>query len=132
MIVFYEGLSISTAASLGIAATVISASIQSLGSVLLKQQQPDFHPIAITTGSIMVALPLFLCNCIVVGSWPDTFPVKSVLSILYLAIIGSAVGFPLYYYLLKNLKPERVAIVMLITPITALLLCLFKWRNYQQ
>ncbi len=122
LMVFYEGLSISTAALLGIAATVTSASIQSLGSVLLKQQQPDFHPIAITTGSIMVALPLFLLNCIVVGSWPEAFPVKSVLSILYLAIIGSAVGFPLYYYLLKNLKPERVAIVMLITPITALLL----------
>ena len=122
LIVFYEGLSISTATLLGIAVTVASACSQSLGSVLLKQQEPDFHPVAITAGSIAVALPLFILNCLFVGSWPESFPLKSVLSILYLAIMGSAVGFPLYFYLLKNLAPERVAIVMLITPITALLL----------
>lgn len=122
LIVFYEGMSISTAAFLGIVAVVISASSQSLGSVLLKHQEPDFHPIAITAGSIAVAFPLFLLNCFVVGSWPETFPAKSILSIVYLGIIGSAIGFPIYFYLLKNMKPERVAIITLITPITALLL----------
>ncbi len=122
MVVFIEGMSISTAALLGIAAIVISAASQSIGSVLIKQQQPDFHPIAITAGSIAVALPFFILNCIVIGDWPETIPVKSALSILYLGLIGSAIGFPLYFYLLKNLAPERVAIVTLITPITALLL----------
>jgi drug/metabolite transporter (DMT)-like permease len=121
-VVFIEGVSISTFAMLGILATVVSAASQSIGSVLIKQQQPDFHPIAITAGSIAVALPLFLLNCIALGSWPETIPLKSALSILYLGLVGSAVGFPLYFYLLKNLAPERVAIVTLITPITALLL----------
>jgi drug/metabolite transporter (DMT)-like permease len=93
-----------------------------MGAVLIKLQQPDFHPIAITAGSITVALPLFLLNCIVSGGWPETVPLKSALSILYLGLIGSAVGFPLYFYLLKNLSPERVAIITLLTPITALLL----------
>jgi len=125
MIVFIEGMSISTAALMGIAAIVISAATQSLGSVLIKQQQPDFHPIAITAGSIAVALPFFILNCFVIGGWPETIPVKSALSILYLGLIGSAIGFPLYFYLLKNLAPERVAIVTLITPITALLLGAF-------
>jgi len=125
MVVFIEGMSISTAALLGIAATVISAASQSIGSVLIKQQQPDFHPIAITAGSIAVALPFFILNCIVIGGWPETIPLKSALSILYLGVIGSAIGFPLYFYLLKNLAPERVAIITLITPITALLLGAF-------
>ncbi len=124
-IVFIEGISISTSAVLGITATVISAATQSLGSVLIKQQKPDFHPVAITTGSIVIALPLFLLNCLTMGGWPETIPLKSVLAILYLAIIGSAVGFPLYFYLLKKLSPERVAIVTLITPVTALLLGTF-------
>jgi len=122
IVVFIESISISTAALLGIAATVISAASQSIGSVLIKQQQPDFHPIAITAGSIIIALPLFILNCVVIGGWPETIPLKSGLSILYLGVLGSAVGFPLYFYLLKNLAPERVAIVTLITPITALLL----------
>lgn len=121
-VVFFESLSISTATMLGVSATIISAASQSLGAVLIKQQQPDFHPIAITTGSIAVAMPLFLANCLFVTEWPEVVPYKSILSILYLAIIGSAVGFPLYFYLLKKLNPERVAIIALITPITALLL----------
>jgi len=121
-IVFIEGMTISTSALLGIIAVVISASSQSLGSVLIKQQKPDFHPVAITAGSIIVALPLFILNIVVSGSWPESIPLKSALSILYLAIIGSAIGFPLYFYLLKRLAPERVAIIMLITPITALIL----------
>lgn len=121
-VVFVESISISTLALLGVSATVISAATQSLGSVLIKQQKPDFHPIAITAGSIVIALPLFALNCMVAGGWPETIPVKSAWAILYLGLIGSAVGFPLYYFLLKRLSPERVALVTLITPVTALLL----------
>ncbi len=122
IVVFIEGISISTMTMLGIAATVISAATQSVGSVLIKQQQPDFHPMAITAGSIVIALPLFILNCVVSGGWPDTIPLRSALSILYLGLVGSAIGFPLYFYLLKKLAPERVAIVTLITPVTALML----------
>lgn len=125
IVVFIEGISISTMTMLGIAATLVSTASQSIGSVLIKQQEPDFHPIAITAGSIIIALPLFILNCIVVGGWPETIPAKSAWSILYLGLLGSAVGFPLYFYLLKNLTPERVAIVTLITPVTALLLGAF-------
>jgi len=122
VVVFFEGLSISIYAMLGIAACVVAASAQSIGSVLLKKQQPDFHPMAITTGTITIAMPLFLLNCVASGGWPETIPMKSALSIIYLGIIGSAIGFPLYFYLLQKLTPERVAIITLITPITALLL----------
>ena len=124
-VVFVESLTISTAALLGVAATVMSAASQSLGAVLIKQQKPDFHPIAITAGSLTIALPFFLLNCVIAGTWPETVPIKSALSILYLALIGSAIGFPLYFYLLKKLSPERVAIITLITPVTALLLGAF-------
>lgn len=121
-VVFIEGISISTAAILGVTGTVISSASQALGAVLIKQQKPDFHPIAITAGSITVSMPLFLLNCLLMGEWPETIPLKAGLSILYLALLGSAIGFPLYFYLLKKLTPERVAIITLITPITALLL----------
>ena len=122
IVVFVESISISTMTMFGIAATVISAASQSVGSVLIKQQQPDFHPMAITAGSIVIALPLFILNCVLAGGWPETIPLRSALSILYLGLVGSAIGFPLYFYLLKNLAPERVAIVTLITPVTALML----------
>ena len=122
IVVFIEGMSISNAALLGVAAVFISTATQSLGAVILKKQKPDFHPIAITAGSIAIALPFFFLNCIVSGGWPETIPMKTALSIVYLAIVGSSIGFPLYFFLLKRLSPERVAIVTLITPVTALLL----------
>jgi len=122
LVVFSESLSISTMTMFGILATVASALTQSIGAVLLKQQQPNFHPIAITAGSISIALPLFLLNILISGSWPEAIPLKPALSILYLGLVGSAIGFPLYFYLLKKLAPERVAIITLITPVTALLL----------
>lgn len=125
IVVFIESISISTAALLGILTVVVSAFAQSLGSVLLKQQKPELHSIAITAGSIIIALPLFILNCIVTGGWPETIPMRTAASIVYLGLLGSAVGFPLYYYLLKNLSPERVAIITLITPVTALLLGAF-------
>ncbi len=125
LVVFVESISISTMAMFGILATVVSALTQSTGSILIKQQQPDFHPIAITAGSITIALPLFILNVLVTTGWPDSIPVKVALSILYLGIVGSALGFSLYFYLLKKLTPERLSIITLITPVTALLLGAF-------
>jgi drug/metabolite transporter (DMT)-like permease len=122
VVVFMESITVSASALLGILTVVLSASAQSLGSVLLKQQQPDLHPVAITAGSIVVALPLFVLNCIIAGGWPESVPPKTALSIVYLGLLGSAVGFPLYFHLLKRLAPERVAIITLVTPVTALLL----------
>jgi len=122
LIVFFESISMSTMAMFGILATVVSALTQSTGSVLIKQQQPDFHPIAITAGSITIALPLFMLNVLLTTGWPDSIPAKTALSILYLGIVGSALGFSLYFYLLKKLTPERLSIITLITPVTALLL----------
>ena len=124
LLVFVEGISISAMAMLGIAATVASAFTQSLGAVLLKQQQPRQHPIAITAGSIAVALPLFIMNVLMTSGieLPDQISLRSMLAISYLGLVGSALGFPLYFYLLKNMNPERVAIITLITPVTALLL----------
>jgi drug/metabolite transporter (DMT)-like permease len=124
LLVFVEGVSISTMAMLGIAATVASAFTQSLGAVLLKQQQPRQHPIAITAGSIAVALPLFILNVLMTTGieLPGEVSLRTMLAISYLGLVGSALGFPLYFYLLKNMTPERVAIITLITPVTALLL----------
>ena len=53
---------------------------------------------------------------------PQTLPDRSMLAIGYLALLGTATGFPLYFYLLQNMNAERVALITLITPVTALML----------
>jgi drug/metabolite transporter (DMT)-like permease len=47
---------------------------------------------------------------------------KAALSIGYLSIFGSVIGFMSYYYLIKHASVKVVGIVPLITPIFALLL----------
>jgi drug/metabolite transporter (DMT)-like permease len=40
----------------------------------------------------------------------------------YLGVFGSVIGFMLYYYTLKHLRVSTIALITLITPVTALLL----------
>lgn len=121
-VVFAESLSISTAALSGVAAVTLGAVSQSFGAVLIRKLKPTIPAISITIGSLVVAIPLFIANGFYGGGWPQTWPLQSVAAIVYLAIFGTALGFPLYYYLLKNINAERVALITLITPVSALLL----------
>ena len=121
-VVFLEGLSISSAALWGVAAVTFSAVSQSLGAVVIRKLKPKMHAISITIGSLVVATPLFFANAFYSSGLPNAWPLQSVMAIVYLAVFGTALGFPLYYYLLKNINVERVALITLITPITALLL----------
>ena len=121
-VVFVEGLSISTTALAGVAAVTFGAVSQSLGAVVIRKLKPQIHAISITIGSLCVAIPLFIANAFYSSDWPTAWPMQSVMAIVYLAVFGTALGFPLYYYLLKNVRVERVALITLITPITALLL----------
>ncbi|MDH5387378.1 MAG: EamA family transporter [Gammaproteobacteria bacterium] len=121
-VVFVEGLNISTAALSGVAAVTFSAVSQSLGAVVIRKLKPRMHAISITIGSLIVSIPLFIANAFYSSDWPTAWPMQSVMAIVYLAVFGTAMGFPLYYYLLKNVRVERVALITLITPITALLL----------
>jgi drug/metabolite transporter (DMT)-like permease len=121
IVVFAEGFSLADAAWMGVAGITIGAASQSLGAVLLQKLRTDIPAISITAGSLIVATPLFVMNFMLMQSWPDNISTVTLLSIVYLAILGSAIGFPLYFYLLKKLNAERVALIALITPVTALL-----------
>jgi drug/metabolite transporter (DMT)-like permease len=121
IIVFAEGLSINDAAWMGVVGVTVGTVSHSLGAVLLQKLKTDIAAISITAGSLIVATPFFIMNFVLMQSWPEQISRLTMLSIVYLAILGSAVGFPLYFFLLKNLSAERVALIALITPVTALL-----------
>ena len=120
-IVFAEGFSLAGIAALGVIGVTISTIAHSLGAVLLQKLKTTIPAISITTGSLVVATPLFMLNFAINQPWPADIGIKTALSISYLALLGTAVGFPLYFYLLKRLNAERVALIALITPVTALL-----------
>lgn len=125
LIVFSESVTLSSMALMGIIGVTVSALSQSFGAVWIRSLKPDMHAISITTGGLLIATPLFIANCIINGGWPETLPSNTLMSIVYLSVVGTSIGFPLYFYLLKNIEAERVALITLITPILALLLGAF-------
>jgi drug/metabolite transporter (DMT)-like permease len=76
-----------------------------------------------THGGLIVAVPLFLTSVLVSSEEILlNLPVLTWAAILYLGVIGTALGFSLYYFILKNMDAIRVSMITLITPVTALLM----------
>ncbi|WP_296894378.1 DMT family transporter [Thiobacillus sp.] len=111
-------------ATLGTLATVAGMALQALGLVWIKRLNVRVSSLAITTGSLGVAVPCFVVAWLIADAAqlpPDT-TLRAGAAIVYLGILGSVVGFTLYYYMIKHLDAGRIALIMLVTPVSALLL----------
>ena len=122
-LVFRGGLGLGEGAAMGVFALFVAVMLQSLGLVWIKRIGDDSPPLAITLGSLVVALPLFfLAWWLADGHWPAVLPERALAATLYLGVFGSVLGFVLYYYMIKHMEAGRVALITLITPVMALLL----------
>jgi drug/metabolite transporter (DMT)-like permease len=111
-------------ATFGTAAVVAGMVVQALGLVWIKRLDVRISSLAITTGSLGVAVPLFVLAWAIADAArlpPDITP-RAGAAIVYLGVLGSVVGFTLYYYMIKHLDAGRIALITLVTPVTALLL----------
>jgi drug/metabolite transporter (DMT)-like permease len=110
-------------AVLGIAGMVFSVTAYSASAVAIKRIGADIPALATTVGGLAVAVPLLLLVYAVTATpLPSNVPPRAALSIAYLGIVGSVLGFALYYYVLRHVEPTRVALITLVTPVLALLL----------
>jgi drug/metabolite transporter (DMT)-like permease len=111
-------------ATLGTLAVVAGMTVQALGLVWIKRLNLRASSLAITTGSLGVAVPCFVLAWMIADAArlpPDT-TLRAGGAIVYLGVLGSVLGFTLYYYVIKHLDTGRVALIMLVTPVNALLL----------
>ena len=123
VLVFRGGLNLGAGAALGLATLFLAVTMQSLGLVWIKKVGDDSPPLATTFGSLAVGLPLFFATWwLTDGHWPATLPDRAAAAIIYLGMVGSVLGFMLYYYMIKHMDTGRIALVNLITPVLALLL----------
>lgn len=123
LIVFAQGLSVSYESSLGVAAVIMSAIVHSISTVWVKRIAAALPGMTITTGSLLVAVMLFLMTWFATGSsWPQNMDTRSAGAIVYLGVIGSVLGFALYFYVLTHVQATQVSLIALITPVTALML----------
>ena len=111
-------------ATLGTAAVLAGMTAQALGLVWIKRLNVRMSSLAITTGSLAVATPLFVLAWVVADAaqLPADITPRAGAAMVYLGVFGSVVGFTLYYYVIKHMDAGRVALITLITPVSALLL----------
>jgi len=124
-VIFDAGKQWENSSWMGISAMLVSVLIHSASSVWVKRLDlgTRLHPIAVNTGALSFAVPLFLLTWVVTDrTIPETVTVRAGASIAYLGIVGTVVGFSLYYYILKHLSAAVIALITLVTPVLALLL----------
>jgi drug/metabolite transporter (DMT)-like permease len=123
VLVFNGGLHLGKGAPVGLVTLFIAVTVQSLGMVWIKKIGDDSPPLATTLGTLMVALPLFFSAWwLLDGHWPTAMPGRAIAAIFYLAVFGSVLGFMLYFYMIKHMETGHIALMMLVTPVLALLL----------
>lgn len=107
----------------GVFAVFVSTFTHSLSTVLIKRINAPISGFEASLGGLTVAVPILLLSLFFSGkAVPIDMPAYAWASILYLGVIATALGFTLYYYILKNLEAIRVSMITLITPVIALLL----------
>ena len=99
---------------------LLSPIVSAVATIAVKRWGGGIHPLSLT------AVPMLLTGC-VVGALalaferhaPVVFDLRSVGSLLYLAIFGSAVTFTIYYWMLARARATQVALIAYTIPIVA-------------
>jgi drug/metabolite transporter (DMT)-like permease len=129
--IFSVGVDLGVGFVLGLSGVLISVITHSASAVWIKRIDARLHGLVVTAGGLMVAVPLFLLSWFLQGqSWPVIIESRALMSIIYLGVVGSVLGFALYFYLLRHVETTKVALITLITPVIALLAG--SWLNAEQ
>ena len=94
----------------------------SLSGVLVKSISLAIHPLSTTVGALIVSLPLFIVNWVLLDGTFDVsnWQFKSIWATIYLGVFGSLIGFFAYFFVLQKLTASTVTLITLITPVVAL------------
>lgn len=94
----------------------------SIGQILVKRWGAGIHPLSLASGPMAIcSLVLGTLALIFERGRPVVLNAASVGSILYLALVGSALAFSLYFYLLARRPATWVALVAYTSPAVAVL-----------
>jgi len=122
-VIFGDGLRFGPHGLAGIEIVLLGVLFHALSTVLVKRTNHSLPGITVTSGALVLTTPLFLITWFVFdGAQPVSLPTVAMGSIVYLSVVGSVVGFSLYFFVLRHVTASAVALVPLISPVLALIL----------
>ena len=108
---------------LALAVLMLAMALQAFSTIQSKRHGHALSPFAATAGGLLVAGVLFvICWLMFDRHWPVAVSTRSLLAMVYLAVIGNVLGMGAYFYLLHRVAAGRAALVTLVTPVLALVL----------
>lgn len=138
-VIFSNQLSVAGPRALaGCAALVLGSACAAYANVLVKARGADLNPAILAGGQMFFGLiPLLLIGIPLEGN-PLNFhwTRMAVISLFYLAIVGSVVAFLLYYWLVQHMDVTKTMLIALVTPVIAVSLGVMvlnedlNWRTF--
>jgi drug/metabolite transporter (DMT)-like permease len=99
---------------------LVSPLVSALATVLIKRWGSGVHPLSLSAVPMLIAsLVMGAVAFAVERNRPPVLDARSVGALLYLAVLGSAVTFTVYYWLLARLAATRLALTSYLIPIVA-------------
>lgn len=108
----------------GSAALVLSAFCAAYANVLVKTYALNLQPSVLAGGQMLFGLvPLLLIGIPLEGNpLQYRWTLIALVSLFYLAIVGTVIAFLLYYWLMHNMDVTKTMLIALVTPVTAVIL----------
>lgn len=123
LIIFGGGADLGPWAAAGIGAVVMASMCQSAAAVWVKKLAAHVPVLSMTAVGVAIAALLDAATWALSGlGMPQQVTPQAFWSILYLGLGGSVLGALFYFYVLKHVEATRVALISLVTPVSALLL----------
>lgn len=130
-IIFIHQIHLGEHSAWGVGAVLFAVIVHSLSAVVIKKIDARLPALSLTAGGLLVALPLlWLTYLLFAPPLPQQIPVRAILAITYLGIMGTVVGFVAYYFLVEQLPTSSSALITLMTPVLAV--WLGNWLNNEQ
>ena|SRR5215813_3645486 len=108
----------------GSAALVLSALCAAFANVIVKAYCKHIDPVVLAAGQMMSGLVLLFLIGISLEGNPFRFHWTwiALISLLYLAVVGTVIAFSLYYWLIRNMNVTDTMMIALVTPVVAVFL----------
>lgn len=105
----------------GMIAVVTAPIFSTSGTILGKKARQRYHPVALVTFPMLYASIAFYVLSLLFEQQANTvFDFNAVFSLLYLSILGTAVAFVLYFWMLKSNSAVIMSMITFVTPPLAL------------
>jgi len=126
----------SAMAALATAGILLGAIAAAYASVIAKARAQKIAPLSLAAGQMVTGFPPLLVIGIATEGNPLQFSWTplALVSLLYLALVGSCLAFFLFYWLIKKIEVTKTMLIMLVTPLIAVTLGVvfngeqFNWR----